>query len=275
MVWSSRTSWPALKPAARATSTDVAPRAARAARSTEPASSIHRCPTTITGACAFSLVRRSQVAPGPAPRSTTPLWRVIGCSPLTRKSPAESRTTWPDGQASMAVWMPLVASALPFPQSAAARVAQTVVRAGMPPGMPGLHAMRRSAGMTPAAPAAFAPSTAAGVETAAGAPVASARHAGERRQRGEDRARRRRRFARSVSCMGTGESGHRGAGSTDASRLQTMCRARRRPAHARRVPRSGFPRCDFPRRPDGAQAPRSYVCSTGAPLRPTRNARTP
>ena len=97
-----------------ATWTEVAPFAASAVRLTEAASSGHRSPIRTSGFAVLVVFMR-RVAEGPAPRRTTPLLIVMGWSPFTRKSPAESRTTWPAGQASMAAWMPAVASAEPLP----------------------------------------------------------------------------------------------------------------------------------------------------------------
>ena len=53
VVSSTTTSCPGTRPAALATRTDVAPRAASAASGTEPASSSHRCPINTSG---FALV---------------------------------------------------------------------------------------------------------------------------------------------------------------------------------------------------------------------------
>src|SRR5437899_1200782 len=82
---------------------------------------------------------------GPAPRRTMPL--VIWRKWVILKSPDESCTTCPTGQASSAAWMPLVASPEPLPYVPALRLAHTVVRAGIPPGIPGLQVVRRSDGM--------------------------------------------------------------------------------------------------------------------------------
>src|SRR5262245_23376396 len=90
------------------------------------------------------LVRRNKVEFAPAPRSVTPLLTYT-MSLLIVKVPADSSTTWPSGQASMAAWMPAVASWAPSPYVEAFTFAQTVVRAGIPPGTPGFHAVRRSA----------------------------------------------------------------------------------------------------------------------------------
>ena len=56
----------------------------------------------------------------------------------------------PAGQASRAAWMPADASDEPLPYVDALTLAQTVVRPGTPPGTPGLHTVRRSAGSTSA-----------------------------------------------------------------------------------------------------------------------------
>ena len=136
------------------TCTDVAPLAAFAVRFTEPASVSHRWPITMSGLAA-ELVLRSFVDEGPAPRSTTPLSIVTIW--LTRKSPAESWTTCPTGQALIAAWIPADASLAPLPYVEALMVAHTVVRAGIPPGMPGFHVVRRAVGRTsPATGAAYA-----------------------------------------------------------------------------------------------------------------------
>ena len=55
------------------------------------------------------------VWPGPAPRRVMPLSSRRKLPPLMVKVPAESCTTWPAGQASIAAWMPAVASVAPFP----------------------------------------------------------------------------------------------------------------------------------------------------------------
>jgi hypothetical protein len=111
---STSTSWPTLKPALLATCTEVAPLSAFAVRFTEAASAGHLSPIRMRG-FATVLVFRSLVADGPAPRRTMPLLTKIGWGPLTRKSPAESCTTCPTGQALMAAWMADVASVVPFP----------------------------------------------------------------------------------------------------------------------------------------------------------------
>src|SRR5262249_62175600 len=67
------------------------------------------------------------------------------------RGPAESWTTWPVGQASIAAWMPADASDAPFPYVEALTVAQTVVRAGIPPDRPGFHVVARSGGSRSAA----------------------------------------------------------------------------------------------------------------------------
>ena len=114
MVSSTTTSWPTLKPAVLFTCTDVAPFGASAVRSTDPASWSHRSPIRMRGfAVVVVLVRR--VWEAPAPRRTMPFLIRIGSVPLTANSPAESRTTSSGGHASMAAWMPAVASMTPFP----------------------------------------------------------------------------------------------------------------------------------------------------------------
>src|SRR5262245_56336273 len=111
----------------------MAPLGALAVKLTEAASTGQRSPISTSGLAAL-VVLRSFVAFGPMPRSTMPLLMWIGLAPFTRKSPADSCTTWPAGHALMAAWMPFVASELPFPYVDALTVAHTLVRAGTPPG---------------------------------------------------------------------------------------------------------------------------------------------
>ena len=97
-----------------ATCTDVAPLAALAVRLVVPATFSHRSPMRKRG-LATVLVFRSLVRPGPIPRTVMLLEMKMGWLPLIRKSPAESWTTWPVGQALIADWIPLVASIVPLP----------------------------------------------------------------------------------------------------------------------------------------------------------------
>src|SRR3989442_9696276 len=83
---------------------------------------------------------------GPAPRRTMPV--VIWRKWVILKSPDESCTTCPTGQASSAAWIPAVVSPEPLPYVAALTLAHTVVRAGTPPEIPGLQVVSRSEGMS-------------------------------------------------------------------------------------------------------------------------------
>src|SRR2546428_4162646 len=84
------------------------------------------------------------VCVGPIPRRTMPV--LISRRLRSLKSPADSCTPCPPGQAWSAAWMAAVASAVPLPKVEALTLAQTVVRAGIPPGIPGFQVVMRSAG---------------------------------------------------------------------------------------------------------------------------------
>ncbi len=62
------------------------------------------------------------------------------------EAPADSCTTSPAGQASIAAWMPAVASMAPLPYVAAETLAHTFERVGTPPGTPGFQMVVRSDG---------------------------------------------------------------------------------------------------------------------------------
>src|SRR3990172_9551405 len=65
--------------------------------------------------------------------------------------------------------MPAVASEVPFPKVAALTVRQTVVREGIPPGMPVFQVVRRSGG-TMSEPGAVVPGVVPGVSTVSPVP---------------------------------------------------------------------------------------------------------
>src|SRR4029453_3923501 len=89
------------------------------------------------------------------------------------KVPADSWTTCPAGQASMAAWMAEVAS-----PPGGLTVRHTVVRAGMPPATPGFQTVIRSAGRSPAMGGGGCEGAAVRVPVAAALGVVSARLVG-------------------------------------------------------------------------------------------------
>src|SRR6266850_2627093 len=149
--WSTRTISPAVSPGLLARVTERLPLEAVPARLVGWVNLNHCVPMVMrlefvpTGILSLVWV-------GPAPRRTTPL--VICRKWVILKSPDESCTTCPTGQASSAAWMPLVASPEPLPYVEALTLAHTVVRAGIPPWIPGSHVVSRSAGMSVNGPGA-------------------------------------------------------------------------------------------------------------------------
>ena len=134
---------PRPRPWAFATAIEVAPFAPSAARSTEELTCGQSGPIHTTAPLKPLLF--SRVCLEPAPRRTIRL--LISSVWVIANVPAESETTWLSAQPSIAPWIAAVASCAPSPYAAASTVAQTVVRAGMPSGIPGFHAVSRSGGI--------------------------------------------------------------------------------------------------------------------------------
>ena len=135
---------PRPRPWAFATAIEVAPFAPSAARSTEELTCGQSGPIHTTAPLKPLLF--SSVCLGPAPRRTIPL--LISSVRVVANVPAESTTTFPSGQAVSAAWIAAVASCAPLPYAAASMVAHAALRRGIPPGIPGFHVVRLSAGMT-------------------------------------------------------------------------------------------------------------------------------
>ncbi len=118
----------------------------------------------------------SSVSFGPLPRRTLPL--AMTSVAEIAKVPAESETTCSSGHESRAAWIGAVASRAPSPYVEASREAQTVPRAGIPPGIPGFHAVARSAGIeyVPAGCAGVDPPPEVQAATAAAATMPASRY---------------------------------------------------------------------------------------------------